>query len=274
MKIIIGNGKVSQVLRNKDDVILSHKDVEITDVDSVFKNLSRFSPGDVVINTAAKINLEWCESNKEESYSVNVSGALNVANACKELGLHLVHISSGCIFDGMESEKIYSEEEIPTPACWYAETKYVADLKIMNIGYEKITIVRPRQLVSSIPNPTNMLTKFMSIEVGKFIDSKNSMTCIEDMKEMIDHLIDKKEYGIFNLANDGHTSPYRIALMIKDYFGTKNQVSKISYDDYSKIIKVKRVNTILSIDKIKKSGFNPRSTESALMWCLENYGKN
>ena len=44
----------------------------------------------------------------------------------------------------------------------------------MSIGYGKITIVRPRQLISAVPHMTNMITKFMSIKEGEFIDSKKS----------------------------------------------------------------------------------------------------
>ena len=187
MKIIIGSGKVSNIIKNNDDVVLSHKDVEITDKDSVSRCLSKYPAGTTVVNTAAKINLEWCQDNKQQAYDVNVEGALIVAEECANNGHHLIHMSSGCIFDGMETEKVYHENDEPTPAAWYAETKAIADKKIIDLGYEKFTIVRPRQLISAVHHPTNMITKFMSLGGGNFIDSKNSMTCIEDMKEMIEH---------------------------------------------------------------------------------------
>lgn len=272
MKVLIGNGKVSKVLKNNNDVVLSHKEIEIKDITSVNENLKKFPIGTVVVNTAAKINLEWCEENKEESKNVNVVGAINVALACKKFGHKLVHISSGCIFDGNESNKIYTENDNPTPASWYANTKSEADKLITSLGYDNFLIIRPRQLISPKPNETNMLTKFMSIKNGDFIDSPNSITCIEDMKEMIDHLLKNKCVGIYNIANSGVISPFEIAKKISEKFDL--QINKISYQNYLKKIKVKRVNTILSIDKILSTGYNPRSASDALEWCLENYGKN
>lgn len=271
MKIIIGTGKVANILKDQDDVLLSHKQIEITDINSVESNLANFPVGSIIINTAAKINLEWCESNKKESKEVNVDGAINVAKACQKYDHHLVHIGSGCIFDGMETEKIYTEVDEPTPASWYAKTKSDADVAIMSLGYDKITVVRPRQLISAVPNPTNMLTKFVNLQNGDFIDSKNSITCIEDMKLMIDHLIDKKHYGIYNLANIGWLSPYQIANKVKSRISSKLAVNKISYEDYLKNVKVKRVNTLLSVNKLISTGFMPRNAMAALEWCLENY---
>lgn len=273
MKVIIGNGKVSNIFREKDDIVLSHDDIEITKSKSVDDALARVPWGSVVINTAAKINLEWCEENKESAELVNTMGAINVALACRKFNHHLVHVSSGCIFDGMESEYAYTEQDEPTPAAWYTRTKTRADLALLAMGYHRITIVRPRQLISSVENPTNMLTKFLTVKNGNFIDSQNSLTCIEDMKEMVDHLVKTKKYGVYNLANEGTVSPYQIACMLKDKLDSTMSINKISYADYVRTLKVRRVNTILDTTKLKNTGYSPRTALDALVWCIENYGK-
>ena len=273
MKVIIGNGKVANILRDEVDVVLPHSDIEITHVESVHGALRSFPRGTVVVNTAAKINLEWCEANPKEAEEVNVWGALNVADVCNALGHRLVHVSSGCIFDGGESGKVFTEDDTPTPAAWYACTKSKADTLLLEKGYRDVLIVRPRQLISPVPNPTNMLTKFISLGSGEFIDSPNSVTCIEDMGEMIDHLVEKGCTGIYNLANVGYLSPLEIALRVREKVAPDLDVWKISYPDYLKKIRVKRVNTLLSLDKLISTGYTPRTASDALDWCLENYGK-
>ena len=273
MRVIIGSGKVANVIRKHDDIIIPHSSIEVTDIESVFSVLSKYEKDTPVINTASKINLEWCEENQTKAESVNTHGAINVAKACQKFDLHLVHISSGCIFDGEESEKVYTEEDIPTPAAWYTKTKTMADVGILDLSYEKVTIVRPRQLISAIANPTNMLTKFLSLDEGKFITSKNSVTCIEDMGEMIQHLLDGKHYGIYNLANIGCLSPYEIAMELKKTLKNSLSVTPITYHEHLKNIKVKRVNTILDIRKLLSTGYTPRSAYDALQWCISNYGE-
>ena len=273
MKVIIGNGKVANILKDDGDVVLSHSDVEIKESEVIYKVLKQFPKSTVVVNTAAKINLEWCEKNARDAEDVNTWGALNVAAVCGALDLRLVHVSSGCIFDGGETNRVFTEEDQPSPAAWYACTKSKADQLLIEKGYENVLIVRPRQLISAVPNPTNMLTKFASLGSGEFIDTPNSVTCIEDMKEMIDHLVEKGCTGIYNLANTGYLSPYEIALHVKARVSPSLGVSRISYHDYLKKLSVKRVNTLLSVDKLIATGYTPRSASEALDWCLDNYGK-
>lgn len=275
LKIIIGTGKVSGIIKKPDDVVLGRKDLDVVNAASVESALLGIGApyGTVVVNTAAKINLEWCEANKHETERVNVQGALNVASACKTLGLRMVQISSGCIFDGGESGKVFNEEDNPTPACWYAQTKAAADKVLLSGDFNDMLIVRPRQLISPIPNPTNMLSKFISLGGGRFIESANSVTCIEDMGEMIDHLTQRKHSGIFNLANTGSLSPYEVACRLKDRLSPEMKVDRITYREYLEGLTVKRVNTLLSVEKLIKSGYVPRSASDALDWCIEKYGK-
>lgn len=270
MRVIIGDGKVSRIIRKNDDVILAHKNIEIGSIDSVYAALSKLPANTVVINTAAKINLEWCEANPRDAYLVNTTGALNVMKVCALSSLKFVHLSSGCIFDGNSEESFETSQ--PSPSAVYTRTKTWADEFISNHGYENYLILRPRQLVSAKAHPTNMLTKFASMQKISAIDESNSITCIEDLSDMIDHLLEKNCTGIYNCANSGVISPYEIALMIKDSLNKNLEVEKIVYEDYLKTLSVKRVNTILNVDKLLSTGFNVRSASDALKWCIKNYG--
>jgi dTDP-4-dehydrorhamnose reductase len=265
--MIIGNGKVAKVIRKKEDIVLSRNECDITDLDSVMGAISNFNG--TVINCAAKTNLEWCQENKHETYCVNTVGAINLLKACQTSGAKLVHISSGCLFDG--NKTISDEETLPTPAVWYTRTKTWADEFITSYGYENYLILRPRQLISAIAHPTNMLTKFARVEEFTGIEDLNSITCIEDFSDMIDHLLKIDARGIYNCANTGVISPYEIACKIRDVLNSNLKVTKISYDKLLKRLPNRRVNTILSTQKLERSGYIPRSAETALNWCLENY---
>jgi dTDP-4-dehydrorhamnose reductase len=231
-----------------------------------------------VINTAAKINLEWCQENPEQAWAVNAVGPLNVAKACDILGFKFVQISSGCIFDGEETGTAYTEESVPTPASFYAVTKAAADSFIMNAGLDMpALILRPRQIISAKPHPTNMLTKFIDVmnrvEQPRFITSANSVTCIEDFSLMIDHLLKIGATGVYNCANHDVISPYHIATRLYAASPTKHVPGPIDYESYVKSIAVKRVNTILDVTKLRDSGYANRSAEQATDWCVRNYGK-
>lgn len=280
MRIIVGNGKMAQAIRKSHDVVLGHNEIELTDdpakLAKTLRKAADRAPFGItaVVNTAAKINLEWCEEHREEAWSVNALGPLNLAKACDILGFKLVQISSGCIFDGEESGRVYTETDTPTPASFYAVTKAAADTLIANAGLDiPVLTLRPRQIVSVKPNPTNMLTKFMSVGLTpRFITSANSVTGLEDFKSMLDHLLRSDAVGVYNCASHDTISPYEIALKLKSiYPGFDPQ--PVEYAEYVKSIKVKRVNTILDVKKLQGSGYATRSAEHVVDWCIANYGK-
>ncbi len=270
MRLIFGKGKVSSIISNRSDVVLSRIDCDISNTRQVRSVIREFRP-DTIVNCAAKTNLENCQEDKISAFSSNTAGVLNLLDACSDNNIKLVHISSGCLFDG--NSIIATESSSPTPAVWYTWTKTWADQIIQNFGYDNFLILRPRQLISKIPHATNMITKFSKMSRIPAIDEDNSLTCIEDFKEMIDHLLLQDQTGIFNCCNTGTITPYEIAIKIKETINPDLVVEKSSYEDLLKTLPNRRVNTVLSCDKLISTGYNPRSAHDALTWCLENYGK-
>ena len=269
-RLFFGNGKVANIISHPNDLILSRKECDITDIQSVKTVLDKHKP-DVVINSAAKTNLEFCQSNKLEAFQSNTIGALNLLEVCKELKIKFVHISSGCLFDG--NQTVSTEESTPTPKVWYTWTKTWADQAIEQYGYDDYLILRPRQLISKCPHPTNMLTKFLRLDSIAAIKEPNSLTCVEDFGDMLDHLVNVGAKGIYNCSNDGVITPYEIAVALKENIKPSLIVTECSYEELLSKLPNKRVNTILSNQKLKDSGYQPRTAISALNWCIENYGK-
>lgn len=269
-RLILGSGKVARIIKDDNTQLVTHSMCDIVDLARVKSTLSSFSP-DVVINCAAKTNLELCQKNKNTAYRVNTLGAINVLEACAEKNIKFIHISSGCLFDG--NKHVMTENSSTTPSVWYTRTKDWADEYIKNYGYENYLILRPRQLISAVPHPTNMLTKFSKFKRIEAIDEDNSVTCIEDFAKMIDHLIDTDQTGIFNCVNEDTLTPYEIAIRISQTISPELQVEKTSYKNLLKKLPNRRVNTILSNHKLISTGHTPRSAREALEWCLENYGK-
>ena len=46
----------------------------------------------------------------------------------------------------------------------------------------------------------------------------------------------------------------------------------ISYNEYIQKLDVKRVNTLLNVEKLQNSGFITSSASDAVAWCMNNYG--
>jgi len=268
MRLILGTGKVSTIIQNDDDVVISREECDIANFGRLEKVFLNFRP-DVVINTAAKTNLEYCEAHKRISYNTNTLGPINLLHLCEAYNAKLIHISSGCLFDG--NDKIADETSIPNTSVWYTHIKKWADEYIENYGYDNYLILRPRQMISATSHPTNMLTKFSNYEKIYAHREPNSITCVEDFKEMLEHLIAQDSRGTFNCCNDGVVTPYEIALGVQEYIKPQLLVEEASYEYTLTLQANRRVNTILSNEKLKSTGYHPRTAKEALKWTLQNY---
>ena len=270
-KIILGSGKVSKVfysLDKENTIIIPRTECDITRIEEVDRIIEKHRP-DVVINCAARTNLEYCEESKSDALCVNTLGPVNVLNSCAKKNIKFVHISSGCLFDG--NKVLSTEKSEPSPSVWYTWTKKWADEAILNHFYKDVLILRPRQLVSKVAHPSNLITKFLGFKEISAIDEANSITCIEDLFEMMEHLLDCDSTGIFNCANTEIITPYEISLMIKRQLNPQMSVKKVSYEELLKRMPNRRVNTVLSVEKLISTGYTPRTAKEAVDWCLKNY---
>jgi len=271
MRLIFGRGKVCAIIRKEGDVVVPHSECDVGNLDRV-REITLHRKPSIIINTAANTSLERCEDNKKTAFDTNTLGPLNLLTAAAEVGAKLVHISSGCIFDG--NDRICDEEAVPNTSVWYTHTKKWADEYITNFGYDNYLILRPRQMISATPHPTNMLTKFSMYEEIFAHAEPNSITCVEDFKEMLEHLIHEEQTGVFNCCNDGVTTPYAVARGVREFIKPEMVVHLATYEETLQMQPNRRVNTILSNQKLKNTGYQPRTAAAALAWTLENYGKS
>ena len=120
---------------------------------------------DLIVNVAAKTNIDWCEMNRAEAFAINTLGADAVAKVAEERGVYLVHISSGCVQESLTADVVHTEEDAPHPLCFYSWTKVWAENLITERaarGTLKALLLRPRQLLSSMVSPRYALVKMMT----------------------------------------------------------------------------------------------------------------
>jgi dTDP-4-dehydrorhamnose reductase len=109
----------------------THEDLEITDSDQIRTVLSEHHP-DVVINTAAYHKVDECESFPEKTFAVNAIGPRNLAVACRDADILLIHISTNFVFNGY-GERPYREDDLPLPLSVYGTAKLAGEHLVRSI---------------------------------------------------------------------------------------------------------------------------------------------
>ena len=88
---------------------LSHMDVrDIQECEQVF---TKFNP-DIVLHLAALTDLEYCETNQDNSWQTNALGTENIAILANKFDAELVYISTAGIFGG-EQEYLMISTNLP-----------------------------------------------------------------------------------------------------------------------------------------------------------------
>lgn len=228
--------------------------VDIRDQKAVLEAVQEHAPS-FVINVAGKTDIDWCERNKLEAFDINTLGAENVGLACQRLGVYLVHVSSGCVQESTSAQQVWTEDDPVGPLCYYAWTKVWAENLLMDLHKKKrlsLLILRPRQLLSAMVSPRNAITKMLTYD--KFVDTPNSCTIVEDLMRVTDQLQHKRATGLYNVVNEGITSPYRIAQILRDIIKPEMKFVKIEKSELNALTYAQRVDCVLSSKKLSEEG--------------------
>lgn len=157
MKVLITgkNGQLgSELQRSCPDNIeiqcFDSQTLDITDIAIVNEILIAFSP-DIVINAAAYTAVDKAESDIEAAYSVNKTGASNLASACKAINAKLIHISTDFVFDGAKTTP-YVSTDVTNPLGVYGASKLAGEQAVSLILGEQAIIVRTAWVYSQFGN--------------------------------------------------------------------------------------------------------------------------
>lgn len=278
MKVLIfGQGQLGTYYKNyyeaKGDEVINDR-VDIRDGAAVQAAVESAKP-DFVINAAAKTDIDWCEQNRTEAFEVNTLGADNVAAACAASGIYLYQISSGCVQESKNAEDVHTEDEPPTPLCFYSWTKVWAENLVLDRvrrqGLQAL-ILRPRQLLSATVSPRNAVTKFLTYK--KFIDTPNSCTIVEDLLDVTDQLVARRVTGVYNVVNPGIITPFQVATMLKEIVKPEMEFVKISKEELNKMTLATRVDCVLSGARLEGQGIHLKEIHERLAEILHLFKQN
>lgn len=125
------------------------EDIDITNVDSIYKKINEIEP-DVVINAAAYNAVDKAEvvgtgrCPVQPAFAVNAEGPKNLAEACKKIGATFATYSSDYVFRG-DRKAGYNETDKPDPVSKYGQSKFAGEKNVQKVG-GKYFIIRTSKL--------------------------------------------------------------------------------------------------------------------------------
>lgn len=222
---------------------------------------------DYCINAAAYTAVDKAESEPEKARLINVEGAANLAEVCKEYSITLIHISTDFVFDGTGATP-YTEEDTTNPASVYGLTKRDGELKIQEL-LKQHYIIRTSWVYSQFGN--NFMKTMLRVarereSLNVVDDQQGTPTHAVDLAKALCEIIlaDKKEYGIYNYSNEGQTTWYGFAKKIFEVNNIAIDLRPIPTSQYPTPAK-RPAYSVLDKSRIKEVfGIKIRSWEEAL----------
>jgi len=202
-------------------------------------------------------NVDACETHKMETIEGNVLWPLDLERYGKYTPI--IHITSGCVYDGFKSGGWKEEDEPNFTSSFYSLTKVLAQKYLSRDNY----ILRIRMPFGREWNSRNLLTKLAMY--NRIVDCPpNSLTCIEDLAEVVEWFIENRPTpGIYNVCNPGWVTNRELV----EAMGLKKEL--IGLDEFNKLVRVPRSFCNLNTDKLEKI-FPMRPVKDALNDCINH----
>ena len=266
---ILTNANNFELYSSYNKNLINHENLETIKIDITNKKncekILKLNP-DVIINTAAITNVDYCEKYEKNAFDVNVNGVKNIAKIAQKLGSKLIHISSDAVFSG--ERKFYTEEDKPNPINIYGKTKLESEKIVSKV--ENSIILRPSVIFGWIPyeyiktSDESRKTMNFGLWVLDQLNKKNKISIVNDqfntptladnLAKNILNIVQKDMTGIFHLSGLSCVSRLDFSKKIAKSLGySENLINSISSKDLKQIAP-RTLESCLKCDKIAEKG--------------------
>lgn len=215
----LGTQICSLIDREKYEVLISDRDVDVTDQEAVEHFAEEHHP-DVLINCAGLMPGSGSRDEIINLYKVNALGARNQALASARVGARMIQMSTDDVFAGDVSMEL-TEFDPTLPTTDYGKSKLAGEKFVEKLNPRHL-IVRSSWVYSLTGN--NFLTYILKMAEDTQIlsvpnDQISTPTSASELAGFVIKMIDSDECGIYHASCEGSCSRYGFAHAILDYAG-------------------------------------------------------
>ncbi len=256
------------------DVCEGYQKLDITNLDDIRKAVKENNV-QCIINCAAWTNVDKAETAGPIVETLNATAPAHLAQAMKEVGGLLVHISTDYVFGGDPYNTPCREDQKGTPTGVYGLTKLHGEQQIEATGANHI-IIRTAWLYSEFGH--NFVKTMLQLTATKpklkvVFDQTGTPTYAGDLAQAIFDIVEKRLYsghtGIYHFSNEGVTSWYDFTKKIAELAGnTTCDIEPCHSDEFPSPVK-RPAYSVLDKTKIKETfGVSVPYWEDSLKKCV------
>lgn len=229
---------------------------------------------ELVLNAAAYTTVDLAETRagRADAWAANAVAPALLARVATEHRLTLVHVSSDYVFDGTRAE--HTEDEPLSPLGVYGQSKAAGDVAVSTIP--RHYLVRTSWVIGEGRNFVRTMARLAGDGVSPSVvaDQVGRLTFTSTLASAISHLVDSgAPYGTYNVSNAGEPLSWQqIAARVFELSGRSGgDVVATTTEEYfagavaaGKPISPRPLNSVLSLAKLRATGFEPEDQLVAL----------
>jgi len=208
---------------------------------------------DIVLNSIAYSNSDFCEINREEVYTLHVKISEKITTICSKINSKIVFLSTDYVFDGKKGN--YAENDKTNPINYYGRTKDLAEKIILK---NENNLVLRTAMVYGLSSKVRFLRYVIENlkkdqEINTYDDIFNSATLLGDLTNGISKAIEFDASGIYHIVGSSCVSRFDFAKTVAKVFDfNENLVKPVSI--LSAKLKAQRpINPCLNNSKASKT---------------------
>jgi len=201
------------------DVLAGFENLDVCDPAAVSQMIAKARP-EIVLHLAAATDVDRCEREPDVAFRANAIATQNVALACQQHDAVLIYVSTGGVFSGNKPEP-FTEFDRPAPVNVYGRSKLAGEVIVQNL-LRRYFIVRAGWMIGGGAKDKKFVGKLVELIRGggqtplRAVDDKfGSPTYGKDFVAGIGSLLERREYGLYHLANGGVCSRYDVAMELR-----------------------------------------------------------
>ena len=226
-------GVLPEMYHGAELLLVDVDELDITDQEAVDAYFAEYKPS-LVFNCAAYTNVDGCEADEENAYTVNALGPQYLAKACTRHHGRLIHLSTDYVFSG-EGTVPYRESDRPDPRTAYGRTKRAGEEFVLDYCPDSI-VCRTAWLYGHEGNNFVKTMLRLAKEKGSLTvvsDQVGNPTSAVDLAWQLVLLAASSERGIFHATGNGEpVSWHDFAQRIVDRAGLAVPVHPCTTDEF------------------------------------------
>jgi dTDP-4-dehydrorhamnose reductase len=208
------------LLRDHDVIAPTRERLDLADANAVRVFIEKVAP-QIVINPAAYTAVDKAETEPELAYAINARAPEAMAQACKTIGVPLIHFSTDYVFDG-SATRPWTESEVTCPVSVYGASKLEGEQAIAATGCAHI-ILRTSWVYSKFGKNFLLTMQRLAAEKDSLrvvVDQYGTPNWAGTLARAVAHMIEIPAVqkgqisGVFHLNSHGQTSWHGFASAI------------------------------------------------------------